>query len=127
MRRLLFVFLALTSCSSGELGDVPLIEDSSTSDTTIATDDTAGDTGTFAIDTAMADDTGTTMPDGCVGDACPPEAFCGDGKLTVGEACDDGNAVAGDGCTADCKSIETNWACPKPGEACTFLVKCGDG
>lgn len=31
---------------------------------------------------------------------------CGDGMLDPGEACDDGNAVAGDGCSADC-TVET--------------------
>jgi len=28
--------------------------------------------------------------------------FCGDGVLDPGEECDDGNVVAGDGCSADC-------------------------
>lgn len=32
--------------------------------------------------------------------ACLPPAVCGDGKPGLGESCDDGNAVAGDGCTA---------------------------
>lgn len=33
-------------------------------------------------------------------------ALCGDGVLQEGEACDDGNAVGGDGCSADCFSDE---------------------
>lgn len=33
--------------------------------------------------------------------------MCGDGKTEVGEVCDDGNRVSGDGCSADCKSNET--------------------
>jgi cysteine-rich repeat protein len=32
---------------------------------------------------------------------------CGDGVLQPGEACDDGNKVDGDGCSADCTSNET--------------------
>jgi cysteine-rich repeat protein len=32
---------------------------------------------------------------------------CGDGILQQGEACDDGNKIDGDGCSADCKSNET--------------------
>jgi cysteine-rich repeat protein len=32
---------------------------------------------------------------------------CGDGMLQQGEACDDGNRIDGDGCSADCKSNET--------------------
>jgi cysteine-rich repeat protein len=31
---------------------------------------------------------------------------CGDGKLQGGEVCDDGNTVGGDGCAADCKSLQ---------------------
>jgi cysteine-rich repeat protein len=33
---------------------------------------------------------------------CPPPPVCGDGIQGVGEACDDGNVVAGDGCENDC-------------------------
>ncbi len=33
-------------------------------------------------------------------------AVCGDGKLAVTEACDDGNTIEGDGCSADCQSNE---------------------
>jgi cysteine-rich repeat protein len=32
---------------------------------------------------------------------------CGNGTLEAGEACDDGNAMSGDGCSADCSSNET--------------------
>src|SRR5438045_7466330 len=34
---------------------------------------------------------------------------CGDGLLqatTLGEVCDDGNSVSGDGCSADCLAVE---------------------
>ena len=53
---------------------------------------------------------------------------CGNGKIdpALGEACDDGNTRAGDGCTADCH-IETDFDCPNPGMPCVYLVKCGDG
>ena len=39
------------------------------------------------------------------------EPFCGDGTLDAGEACDDGNNVDGDGCSANC----------------TIEAYCGDG
>jgi len=39
-------------------------------------------------------------PDACRSD-CQP-ARCGDGVLDTGEACDDGNGVDGDGCSASC-------------------------
>ncbi len=39
-----------------------------------------------------------------VGDACTkePKATCGDKKVELDEACDDGNTVGGDGCSAAC-------------------------
>jgi cysteine-rich repeat protein len=33
----------------------------------------------------------------------PPECICGDGAIHLGEQCDDGNAVGGDGCSATCQ------------------------
>ena len=31
---------------------------------------------------------------------------CGDGIRAATEACDDGNTVGGDGCSADCQKVE---------------------
>jgi cysteine-rich repeat protein len=45
--------------------------------------------------------------------------------LSSDETCDDGNTVGGDGCSADCKTIEAGWECRVPGKRCT--PKCGDG
>jgi fibro-slime domain-containing protein len=55
----------------------------------------------------------------CIKDAC------GNGRLASFEICDDGNAVGGDGCAADCMSIEDGWQCRVPGKKCVPL--CGDG
>lgn len=54
---------------------------------------------------------------------------CGDGLLqpALGEICDDGNNNGGDGCTANCLSVEPDFKCPAPGTSCIYLVKCGDG
>lgn len=52
---------------------------------------------------------------------------CGDGKWQAGEACDDGNSLGGDGCSADCTQVEKDFVCPGPGESCVFTVVCGDG
>jgi|GEM_PF-3646933 len=46
----------------------------------------------------------------------PAQGVCGDGELDPGEACDDGNEVAGDGCENDCTPTA-----PGPG-ACDGLV-----
>jgi fibro-slime domain-containing protein len=58
----------------------------------------------------------------------PPgeEGFCGDGRHDPGEACDDGNATSGDGCTATCAQVEVDFVCPTPGEPCVSTQKCGD-
>jgi len=49
---------------------------------------------------------------------------CGNGILSAEEACDDGNIVSGDGCAADCQSVEPGWRCRAPGRQCTPI--CGD-
>jgi fibro-slime domain-containing protein len=49
---------------------------------------------------------------------------CGDGFIALGEACDDDNAAAGDGCSDTCQ-IEQGWLCPIPGAKCQ--PRCGDG
>lgn len=48
---------------------------------------------------------------------------CGDGVQTLGEVCDDHNTNAGDGCAADCKSVEQGWHCNVLG----CKPECGDG
>ncbi|MEK6863199.1 MAG: DUF4215 domain-containing protein [Nanoarchaeota archaeon] len=47
---------------------------------------------------------GTKCPNGCKDGACLT-AVCGDGVIqaNLGEFCDDGNAVSGDGCSATCQ------------------------
>ena len=52
--------------------------------------------------------------------------------VTGDEACDDGNTVGGDGCSADCKQVEPNYTCPTAGGIggpCqpATVPKCGDG
>lgn len=46
--------------------------------------------------------------------------ICGNGKRTVGEACDDKNKKNGDGCSKTCK-LESGWTCTK---ALNKLSKC---
>jgi cysteine-rich repeat protein len=41
----------------------------------------------------------------CQSGACRT-GLCGNGAIDVGEVCDDGNQVSGDGCRGDCKKIE---------------------
>ena len=44
--------------------------------------------------------------------------------LDAGEACDDGNTTADDGCSTLC-GVEPGWTCPPPGDTC--FNDCGDG
>jgi len=73
--------------------------------------------------------TGGSTAAGCSGTNCQalePEG-CGDNINNQGgiEACDDGNALPGDGCNGACK-VELNWECP-PAGACARKIICGDG
>jgi cysteine-rich repeat protein len=49
---------------------------------------------------------------------------CGDGRLEQSEVCDDGNATAGDGCTAACL-VETGWQCGTTAPTACWPT-CGD-
>lgn len=71
-------------------------------------------------------------------------ATCGNGRLDIGEECDDGNAIPGDGCTDRCTVAECGNGILERGEECDdgtrnsdvlpdscstrcFLPRCGDG
>ena len=46
--------------------------------------------------------------DYCLNAECDdPDPFCGDGVVNGGEACDDGNGAAGDGCEPDCTPTQS--------------------
>ncbi len=51
-------------------------------------------------------------------------SICGNGKREGDETCDDGNTVSGDGCSANCGTIEDGYECRVPGKLCS--PKCGD-
>jgi fibro-slime domain-containing protein len=59
-------------------------------------------------------------------DGGPNNATCGNRAVQPGEACDDGNRTGGDGCAADCRTIESGWFCDAAGQPCVRNV-CGDG
>lgn len=80
---------------------------------------TSGASGGIQVD---PDGGGTSgRPDGSSGNV----VACGTGFLDANEKCDDGNAISGDGCSADCQTIEAGFTCTKEGAAC--LATCGDG
>jgi fibro-slime domain-containing protein len=69
------------------------------------------------------------MPTGGVGRggssavSTPPPPVCGNSVKEEGEACDDGNADSGDGCSGDCKVVEEGYICPS---TCVPSQVCGD-
>jgi len=85
--------------------------------TGVGADAGTGDAG--AGDAATTADGGSPAGGKCV------QIKCGDGIVETGEACDDGNAVSGDGCSATCQ-VEKGWSCPTPNQPCV-AAKCGDG
>jgi fibro-slime domain-containing protein len=74
---------------------------------------------------------GGAQPDGGAGDDDRPDAavpaVCGNAVLETGEVCDDGNTHGGDGCSADCTSLEIGWLCAEPGISCVHAQVCGNG
>lgn len=98
------------------------------------------DGGTEGVDAAGIKKYTTKSGDGCAADCklveegfvcpepgkpCVPSQICSDKKVSGTENCDDGNAVAGDGCSAKCQ-VEPGWSCPFPGAGC-IAAACGDG
>lgn len=85
----------------------------------------ACDAGTYAANTGSVAcaDCPIGMDSLAGADSCWP--ICGDGLLVIGEACDDGNEEADDGCAADCAAIEPNWICPEVGEPCVAVCNIG--
>jgi fibro-slime domain-containing protein len=57
----------------------------------------------------------------------PQHSVCGDGVRGRDEACDDGNTAGGDGCAADCLTVDPGFSCTPPGQACHRIARCGDG
>ena len=92
---------------------------------------TDGDGGLAAQGGAGGDDaggaSGTTdaAPDAALLEVAPP-SVCGNGIIEIGEECDDGNTISGDGCSSTC-FIEPHYTCPVAAKPCVHDVICGDG
>jgi fibro-slime domain-containing protein len=67
--------------------------------------------------------TGYTCPQAGV---CFANPRCGDGIVNTGEACDDGDAMGGDGCSSTC-TVETDYTCVGLGPSICVKPVCGNG
>jgi cysteine-rich repeat protein len=49
-------------------------------------------------------------------------SVCGDGwkDEAMGETCDDGNAIASGGCSADCKTVSAGYTCGERADKCAL-------
>lgn len=132
-----FCLLLLTQCSGGDEGAPSSpIETGGTKSEGGSSQGTSGSGGSSSntagsISLGGTEDVGGTSTGGTgAGGSDDDKSGCGDGVLQaakLGEMCDDGNSESGDGCSADCKVVEQNYSCLKPGEPCVTTVECGDG
>jgi fibro-slime domain-containing protein len=83
--------------------------------------------GTTDINTDMDASAGVGNSTGEAGAGASSD-LCGDGIVGKTEECDDGNAMAGDGCSGVCQ-VEPGYVCSTAGKACTLTDTevCGDG
>jgi len=88
----------------------------------------SGTGGTGGEDSGLGIDAGVEI-DASVRDVGMPDApvVCGDRVVSGGEACDDSNTDDGDGCSADCSTVDPNFACVRAGDLCVRVVTCGNG
>jgi fibro-slime domain-containing protein len=108
-------YLSSAVVACGEEGDIP-------SSFPVVNDGGPGSSSSGSSGQFVDDDGGLSS-----GDSGKPRVpACGNSFVEDGEVCDDGNTSPGDGCAADCKSIEKGFACPKPGVLCAAAA-CGDG
>src|SRR5688500_19011112 len=65
--------------------------------------------------------TGVVCPEGTTCAAAQPVCItgsCGNGRVDPSEGCDDGNIIAGDGCSPNCSNEACGNGLQEPGERC---------
>jgi cysteine-rich repeat protein len=56
----------------------------------------------------------------CTGSPSNCSGICGNGIITLGEECDDGNVADSEGCSSQCR-VEVGWSCAGKPSVCTML------
>ncbi len=107
---------ANTSSSTTSTTADPTTTDTSATTTSDNTSTTADPPTGTTTTTTTTSTTGTSSATDTTGDP----AECGNGAIEVGEACDDGNLIPGDGCEPDCQvgAVLCGNAVLDPGEGC---------
>ncbi len=139
---------------NANLAEVEMVVEGDTTDPAIFLSDAFPATNPFLCDGATCDQSDTFDPIDVAFDSMPGEArwfyidandeltasetwtltvtcvepTCGDGMVERLEACDDGNTVDGDGCSADCSALEVGFTCEEDAAGMTVCVEaCGNG
>ncbi len=92
--------------------------------TTIKVDATSTSAPLTSFDYTVSDGTATSSNTVTITVSTTP--VCGDSIVSGTEDCDDGNATAGDGCSATCVH-ETGWTCSNQSAPSVCTPICGDG
>jgi cysteine-rich repeat protein len=124
---ILWGLTATAACSSGR----PHTGSGSAGAESDAGADSGGKTSDHELETGGTDSDGTARggtggTGGKTSASTTSVAKCGDGILSSKEACDDKNVLDGDGCSADCSTVEADYVCPTPGTKCVPANVCGD-
>jgi fibro-slime domain-containing protein len=123
---LLVLLIAAAACGTNASG-VATEPEPSVDDTTDASDGDVSMDELDAGDAGEASEASVPAMDATFDAAPVVSARCGDRERAKSEACDDGNAQGGDGCSSDCLAIEPGFSCQPPGSACRRIARCGDG
>ncbi len=131
-RSLSLIWLLMTACGStdepgtSDGGETGGAESAGGAVATGGRPATGGATPIALGGTSSGGSSGAATGGDCGDEGC--DVGCGNGRIDpgLGEACDDGNSVSGDGCAADCATVEQDYGCLEPGSACVSLVECGD-
>jgi len=118
-------FTAWTAATGNDASSVvgdPELADAGAADFHVSSTSPAVEAGNpaFVPDPSEVDLDGSPRLSGAAVDIGADEAACGDGVPDVGEECDDGNAVDGDGCDGNCTvtACGNGIATPSTGEQC---------
>ncbi|MDC0723527.1 hypothetical protein [Nannocystis bainbridge] len=119
----LLTFVAACPADPASTTADPSTSDSSSDATSTDGSDATSEAPTSTGDASTTEDdpttstTGTTDSTGDTSNTGMPAGGCGDGVLDDGEACDDGNDAAEDGCEACQPVAHVDWTVQLPGDA----------